>query len=47
MIGTESASSSSGILDEATGNGAGVNPASACNSADIWVQEADFLHIKC
>ena len=35
VTGTESASSSSAILDEVTGNRTGVIAASACNSADI------------
>ena len=45
MTGTELASSSSATVDEVTGNATGVIAASACNSADKWVQEADFLHV--
>ena len=43
--GMESASSSSATLEEATGNGTRVIAASACNSPDICVHEADFLHV--
>ena len=45
----ESASSSSATLGKVTGNGTGVIAVNVFNSADMCVQEADFLHVlkKC